>query len=90
MPQPTPVQVMDAVNLFITDLLEDPPDTAIYDYNPGMRCYDASFGIINTGAEGWKVFIDKALPEDDGLRISIAEHLYAKYGAGVEVVLEWR
>lgn len=90
MAQPTPVQVMDTVNVYISDLIDEPPDTAIYTYNPGMRCYDASFGLISTGIDGWKVFIDKALPEDDGLRISIAEHLYAKYGTGAEVVLEWR
>ena len=82
-------QVIDAVNVFIAELLEDPPKDANYTYNPGMRCYDVSFGVQGTGIEGWNVFIDKALPEDDGLRINICEYLENKFGIGASVVLEW-
>ncbi len=86
----TDQDVIDAANVFISNLLDDPPENAIYDYNPGMRCYDVSFGVLSSGTEGWSVFVERALPEDDGLRMNICEYLEGKFGIGVNVVLEWR
>ncbi len=85
----TDQQVIDAVNVFIADLLDDPPENTIYTYNPGMRCYDVAFGVISSGAEGWNVYIEKAFPEDDGMRLSVCEYLESKFGIGADVVLEW-
>ena len=62
----------------------------IYPYDPGMRCEDAEPGVNNLNQEVWTVRVRNAFPEDDGLRINIAEHLYQKFGIGTEVVLEWR
>ena len=81
--------VIDAVNGFIADLLDNPPEEAIYTYHSGMRCYDVSFGVNSTGVEGWTVFIEKAFPEDDGLRLKIVDYLEQKFGIGADVVLEW-
>ena len=81
--------VIDAVNVFIADLLDNPPEEAIYTYHSGMHCYDVSAGVNSTGVAGWTVFIEKAFPEDDGLRLKIADHLEQRFGIGADVVLEW-
>ena len=90
MPQPTPVEVIDAVQVFIAEYLERPPEELIYHYDPGMRCEDATPGVNDFDQEVWTIRVRNAFPEDDGLRISIAEFLYDKFGIGAEVVLEWR
>lgn len=81
----TQQDVMETVNVFITNLLDDPPEDTVYNYNPGMRCYEVTSGV-NTD---WTVYIDKAFPEDDGLRLDICELLETKYGIAASVVLEW-
>ncbi len=75
---PTHAAVISAVNAFITDYS-----------NPGLHCYDAVHGVNSTGDEGWTVFLGKAFPQDDGLRLDIAEHLAAQLDIGADVVLEW-
>ena len=81
--------VTDAVNVFIADLLDNPPEEAIYTYHSGMRCYDVSTGVNSASIQAWTVFIEKALPEDDGLRLKIVDYLEQKFGIGADVVLEW-
>jgi hypothetical protein len=81
--------VIDAVNGFIADLLDNPPEESSYTYHPGMGCYDVSAGVISAGVAGWTVFIEKAFPEDDGLRLKIADYLEEKFSIGTDVVLEW-
>lgn len=75
---PTHAAVISAVNAFITDYS-----------NPGLHCYDATHGVNSTGDEVWTVFLGKAFPQDDGLRLDIAEHLAAQLDIGADVVLEW-
>lgn len=75
---PTHTAVITAVNNFITDYT-----------NPGLHCYDAIHGVNSTRDAVWTVFLDKALPQDDSLRLDIAEHLAAQLDIGADVVLEW-
>ena len=75
---PTHAAVISAVNAFITDYS-----------NPGLHCYDAINGVNSTGDEGWTVFLGKALPQDDSLRLELSERLYDRLGIGADVVLEW-
>ena len=88
-PPITQQRVMDAVNVFISELVDDPPENVIYEYNPGMRCYEVVFGTTEAGTKGYTAYIEKALPEDDGLRISLAEFLQEKFGIEADIVLEW-
>ncbi len=90
MPRPTPIEVIDAVQVFIEEYLDRPPEELIYRYDPGMRCEDAVPGVNGFNEEVWTIHVRNAFPEDDGLRLSIAEHLYQKFGIGVEVWLAWR
>ena len=75
---PTHAAVISTVNNFITDHT-----------NPGLHCYDAIHGVNSTGDGVWTVFLGKALPQDDSLRLDIAEHLAAQLDIGADVVLEW-
>lgn len=75
---PTHAAVISAVNAFITDYS-----------HPGLHCYDAVHGVNSTGDEVWTVFLGKAFPQDDSLRLDIAEHLAAQLNIGADVVLEW-
>ncbi len=90
MSQPTPLQVVDAVQSFIYDFLDNPPEGLIYDYHPQMRCYDAAPVASSVNGAGWTVRVCNAFPEDDGLRLRIAEHLFDKFSINVDVALEWR
>ncbi|MYC29931.1 MAG: hypothetical protein F4X65_07575 [Chloroflexi bacterium] len=85
----TEQRIMDAVNVFISELVDDPPENVIYEYNPGMRCYEVTFGTTEAGTRGYTAYIEKALPEDDGLRITIVEFLHEKFGIESDIVLEW-
>lgn len=68
---PTHTAVISAVNAFITDY-----------NNPGLHCYDAIHGVNSTGDEGWTVFLGKAFPQDDSLRLDISERLMTGWGLG--------
>ena len=81
--------VIDAVNFHLADLLDYPPADAIYTYHPGMRCYEVSRAANGPGLAVWTVFIEKALPEDDALRLNVAAHLENKFAIAANVVLEW-
>ncbi len=90
MPQPTPAEVIDAVQVFIGEYLERPPEELVFNYDPGMRCEDAFPVDGAPNQDAWAVQVRNAFPEDDGLRISIAEFLQEKYGIVAEVELAWR
>lgn len=90
MPEPTPVEVIDSVQVFIAEYMERPQEELIFNYDPGMRCEDAYPSSDDQRDLTWTIHIRNAYPEDDGLRISIAEFLHEKYGIGAEVVLQWR
>ena len=90
MPGPTPVEIIDTVQIFIAEYLERPPEELIYEYDPGVRCDDAFPDIDDMDRDVWRVHIRNAFPEDDGFRINIAERLYDKYGIIAEVELAWR
>lgn len=75
---PTHAAVITAVNNFITDYT-----------NPGLHCYDAIHGVNSTGDAAWTVFLGKALPQDDSLRLDIAERLAEQLDIGADVVMEW-
>lgn len=75
---PTHAAVITAVNNFITDHT-----------NPGLHCYDAIHGVNSAGDEVWTIFLGKTLPQDDSLRLDIAEHLSEQLDIGSDVVMEW-
>ena len=90
MPQPTHAEVINATQEFIADLLNRSAagETSL-PYHPGLHCYDAVSGVNRTGDAMWTVLLGKAFPEDDGLRLDLAEHLNDRLGIGDEVALEW-
>ena len=90
MPQPTPVEIIDSVQIFIAEYLERPPEELVFNYDPTLRCEDAVPHFNQADEEVWTILIRNAFPEDDGLRINIAERVFDKYGIATEVVLEWR
>ena len=90
MPQPTPVEVIDAVQVFISEYLDRPREELVFNYDPHMRCDGASPVDTSPYRDAWAVHVRNAYPEDDGLRISIAEFLLEKYGIMAEVELAWR
>ena len=90
MPQPTPVEIIDSVQVFIAEYLERSLEELLYEYDPGVRCDDAFPDVNDIDQDVWRVHIRNAFPEDDGFRLNIAERLYDKYGIIAEVELAWR
>ncbi len=92
MPQPTPVEIIDAVQVFIGEYLERPPEELIYEYDPGVRCDDAYPGEDEDELDRvvWRVHVRNAFPEDDGFRLNLVERLYEKFGIIAQVELAWR
>lgn len=89
MPQPTHAEVINITQEFIDGLLHRVEEAGSRLYHPGLHCYDAVSGVNRTGDAVWTVFLGKAFPGDDGLRLELAEHLYDRLGIGSDVALEW-